>query len=391
MKNIHIGGVYYGRHNIGDEAILYSMIKSFEPSFNISVSTYESNWIKKDFPQVERRHIELQYVKPQMGLFITPRKKIITNISKLNREIKFLKTKDAYICGGATILSDCPWYSLRTVQVAGKAGLPVYLWGVGMTSISNSEMAKYIIEVLNRGYVKKIYTRDEIVADRLKSMGVAPDKLGVSYDPAIMLLGEESEFSRFITKTQLKIYNNGKPNFVLTISGEDDVIKRTPLNEIINAVNLLQKKYDANLFLIPTGCGQHCKDLDLLKEISLKLISNNVSVIDTEFSPNALVAFLKNVNMIISSRLHMNIFGACATTPSIGLVRNDKIVDFAKLNSLPYLELFDLTQGKLVHTVEQVMHDSDMIKEELKKSVTRMRNKYTESLSEIQEFIDRKR
>lgn len=376
MKNLHVGGVYYGCHNIGDEAILYSIIKNFSDSFNVSVSTYGSDWIEDSFPNVERHMIPMRFQKPKYGIYSLPRRNVCSDIFKIRNELKYLENKDYYICGGATILSDCPWYSLRTVQLANKNKTPVILWGVGMAEVDDKMTLEYIARVLNSKGVKKIFTRDEIVLKRLIDNGIKEDKLEVCYDPAIMLDGSMCDMSKYLSREQLELYNDDKINIVVTLSGETDVIKRTPIDIIIESVKEMQIRYDANIFLIPTGCGTHCKDSDFLNSIKKRIESKQITLISKEFSPNDLVEFLKNVKFIISSRLHMNIFGACANTPSIGLVRNTKIIDFATLYNLPYLELDKLTVNDIMNSVEGIITNYENITNNMNEVLKRMRKQH---------------
>lgn len=383
MKRVHIGGVFYGQHNIGDEAILLSMINSFHAEHSLSVSTFDSEWMNEQYSDVPRRAISVKYTKPKMGLYIAPRKKIITNYKKNKEEKKFFSGLDAYICGGATILSDCPWYSVRTVQIAGEAGTRVFLWGVGMAEIESKEALLYIKKILNMPYVELIYTRDELVKERLEKVGISSKKVRVSYDPAIMLTGEKFELSQYLDEQQISLYYNNNKNVVVTVSGEVDVVCKTPIKVIIDSIYCIQKKYKANIFLIPTGCGIQCKDKQFLQEIKQKINLTNVTVIEKEFVPKHLVEFLKKVDLIISSRLHMNIFGVCANTPSIGLVRNKKIVDFATLLGLPYLDLVSLSTEKVMEEVKKILLNKKQIKENISIAVERMRSQYQVSLEEI--------
>ena len=389
MKNIklHIGGVYYGLHNIGDEAILLSMINSFS-RYSISVSSFGSEWAKDVKPDVKLRNIEVDYVKPKLGLYVDPKKQFIKNYPKIKKEQKFYSEKDFYICGGATILSDCPWYSLRTVEIAGKSGTPVILWGVGMAEINDPDAPHYITEILSKEYVKKIFTRDLNVKDRLCKLGVAEEKVAVSFDPAIMIDGESNEAEAYMSNEQLKLYCDSNPNFVFSISGESDVVKRTPIAEIKKAIQSIQVYYNANIFLVPTGCGAHCKDIEMLQGIERDLNNSRVTTISTEFSPAVLVGFLKNVKVIVSSRLHLNIFGACAGTPSIGLVRNQKIIDFAKLLDMPYLELENASASSISNSLRGVLENYDTLTETIKKRVRSMRSQYNVSLEEAIAIIE---
>lgn len=387
MKKIHIGGVYYGLHNIGDEAILSSIIDSFK-EYELSISSFGSKWILKESPNVEIRDIKVDYVKPKFGLFISPKKKLMSNYYKLYKEEQFYKNVDAYICGGATILSDCPWYSLRTVQLACDVDTPVLLWGVGMAELNDDETKRYIKKVLNLRNVKRIFTRDQFVRDRLIDLGVNPEKIDVCYDPAIMIEASDINIKSYLTESQLELYNDDKPKFVFSLSGESDVIQRTPLKTIVSAIRTIINKYDANLFLIPTGCGEHCKDRDFLKQIDDEVNDTRITVISAEFSPQDLVTFLARVDVIISSRLHLNILGACAAVPSIGLVRNTKIIDFATLMNLPYLELEDLKSEEIVEAVDHIFSEKVQKSEYITSVVKKMKEQYLTALNKAKELIE---
>lgn len=389
MTKIHIGGVYYGCHNIGDEAILLSMINSFKNNNIVSVSTYDSDWIDCMFPDVERHIIPMRFQKPKYGIYSLPRRNVLKDLGKIHNEIMYLKSKDVYLCGGATILSDCPWYSLRTVQLAAKAGIASYLWGVGMAELDDKDTLAYIRRVLNNANIKRIYTRDELVQERLVKLGVIADKVGICYDPAIMLEGTSCTFEHYMSEEQLSLYRNGKTNLVVTLSGEADVKKRTPVDVILKAVSEVQKKYDANVFLIPTGCGAHCKDAEFLQMMAEKMDSVRVTIITKEFAPNDLVEFLKNVKIIISSRLHMNIFGACAGTPSIGLVRNRKIIDFASLLGLPYLKLEKLTESSIKSSVDDIFDDYEKYLCNMNNVVNKMRKQHRMAIDELKKIVEK--
>lgn len=385
--NIHIGGPRYGLHNIGDEAILLSILKSFS-NYSLSVSTYDSKWIDLYFNDVKRKIINIEYSEPKLGLFIDPKKFVIRNSILLMNEIKFYGNKNIYICGGGTILSDCPWYSLRTVQIAGLSGVPTFLWGVGMAEVHDIKTQQYIKKVLNKEYVREIYTRDQFVMDRLLKIGVNPEKVSVSYDPAILLDGKKFNYGLYFNDNQIRILNNGCINIVISLSGETDVIKKTPIDIISDSVLELQKTLKANIVLISTGWGTHCKDNCFLKELYKKLDYNHTVFAEKEFAPEHLIYFLKKTNLIISSRLHMNIFGACSGTPSIGLVRNEKNIDFSELMNLPYLFLDNLKKSDLLRVSEKIINNEQLYRNRINNKVSEMRRKYLSSVEKIKKDID---
>ena len=390
MKKILIGGVYYGEHNIGDEGLLFSIIRSFEPYAEINVLTNGSEWIDNVFPKANRYPIRLNYIKPSCGLYTIPRSKVITNWFKIRKEIDFYRQYDLYICGGATILSDCPYYSLRTVLLAEKAGVPVILWGVGMAEISDENTKKFIVDVLNRKGVKKVFVRDEYVQKRLWELGVEKNKVDVSYDPAIMLEGTNFDMAKFMNDDSLKWYRQSDCNVVVSVSGESDIADKTPVNKIADEIIAIKQKYNANIILVPTGCGKQCKDTEMLKTLGSMVGTKNVTVIEKEFQPEELVEFLKNVKLVISSRLHMNIFAACAGVPSVGLVRNLKIVDFASKFNLPYLYFDNMSKNDIVKKSDEVMDNYRNITSSMATIRTGMRQKYTESTEQVKQMLHEK-
>ena len=367
-KNILIGGVFYGHHNIGDEAILKSMLNSFSNQYNVSVMTDGSEWVNKFFPDVKKIKIKDRFEKPKYGIPYS-RKPVSSLPSKIIKtlfpDLSIYKNMDAYICGGATILSDCPWYSIRTIQLAERSHVPVYLWGVGMAEVKDKETLNYIASILNKDNVKMIFTRDDAVKKRLGNIGINTGKIKVCYDPAIMTNEVNFSLTKYLSKKQIDLYNTNRKKIILSISGEKDVVNRTPIETIIKAMKIIQEKYNAIIFMIPTGCGVHCKDLFILKEIERKVNSDNFSVIEQEFMPEELVFFLKKCDLIISSRLHMNIFGVCASVCSIGLVRNSKISDFAKLMEMPYLSLDNMNYEDLVEKADIILQNKEKLQNQL--------------------------
>ena len=384
QKRVHIGGVFYGMHNIGDEAILYSMVREFGKTYRISVSSYDSEWLLNYFPETELKSIHAVYAKPKLGLSVVPRRNIISNRKKVMADREILCSADGYICGGATILSDCPWHSLKTVEHAGRLGKRVILWGVGMADGTDQDTDNYIRKILNMPYVVKVYTRDKFVQDRLKKTGVLPDKLSICYDPAIMLEGTEFILENYLTDKEIDILNNGLDNICISISGEVDIASKTPVDEICEFVKLLLKNGRYNIFLIPTGCGGHCQDRRLLQEIKKQCSSDNVIMIEKEFEPDHLVWFLKKFRLSVSSRLHLNIFSACAGIPSIGLVRNSKITDFAKIFSLPALQISGLRASDIMKAVNKLEKENEFYKAEIRKQIDFMRKAHHIAISEVE-------
>lgn len=375
-----IGGVYYGLHNIGDEAILLAMVREFAALGPLSVMTYGSTWLDQLPLDVARIPIVETYGQPKLGVFVEPRRSIRSIARSFVPDLAAYKGKSVYICGGATTLSDCPWHTLRTVKFAAAAGVPSVLWGVGMAASSDSTALAFVADTCNSQDVRRVYVRDRFVQARLHRAGVDPHKVEVVYDPAIMLSGCDFDLSRYLDQRATDLLLDDAPNVCVSVSGEDDVVARTPLPELTSYVRWLLTELGARVFLVPTGCGEHCRDRALLGSIAR---DTGAVLLDREFHPDELVSFLAHMRLVTSSRLHANILAAAAGVPSIGLARNEKLQDFADLIGAPCLPLSGLTSNDLIEATVSVMSQHEEHVRNLAESVERMRRTHAAAAARV--------
>ena len=74
------------------------------------------------------------------------------------------------------------------------------------------------------------------------------------------------------------------------------------------------------------------------------------------------------------------LFRSCAGIPSIGLVRNEKIIDFADILGLPYMELNTFNAEKLTMMSENIFLNADDFRNNVVIKRERMRNVYGASV-----------
>ncbi len=382
MKKVLIGGPVYGLHNIGDEAILKSMLESFGSEADITVMSYGSDWIRPSYPNVKLSPIQTMYSKPIWGLSASPRKKIFQSIkNSFFPNLSLYREMDLFICGGGTILSDCPWHALHLVELAEKCGVPSVLWGVGMTTVKDPETILYIQKICNSDTVLHIYTRDEYVLERLISYGVKKDKITVCYDPAYMLRPELFVPSDYMTENDAISWREpGHKKICISLSGEADVTERGHIDGIREFIRKASENNGNFVFLVPTGCGEHCRDRDFLR--SLK-INDRTILIEKEFVPEHLIEFLAHMDLIVSSRLHCCIFGAITGTPSVSLIRNDKQVDFAQFFDLPAVSLSDVKVDSLLKQSAAIMENRDQLSAAIRNQVEKMRMQHINAVRDL--------
>ena len=114
-KKILLGGIPLGCDNIGDEAILacvVRMLKESVPGVELTVATADP--ATKELLGVE--------VVPPFGFAG----------HGLEGFAEVVRRHDAYVWCGATGLSDYPHMALDLLEMAQGAGVPTFIWGVGM-------------------------------------------------------------------------------------------------------------------------------------------------------------------------------------------------------------------------------------------------------------------
>ena len=147
---------YYGFHNIGDEAILKSVIialRQEKPDIKITVLSNDVEHTKKTY-----------------------------NVDAINRwnigkiYLELLKS-DGLISGGGSLLQDVtssrPIYYTLIMKLAKLARKPVFIYAQGVGPISEDKNKKAVKKILNK--VNYITLRDKESLDLVKSIGVTKD------------------------------------------------------------------------------------------------------------------------------------------------------------------------------------------------------------------------
>ncbi len=379
MESVLVGGPSYGLHNIGDEAILECILNSLCANVRTSVLTFGSEWLQDSHPDVKRILLHRFYAKPIFGLTATPRRKIFSAVKESYfPDLSIYDGCDLFICGGGTLLSDCPWHALHFVELAKKANVPVILWAVGMSEVRNAATIKKIAKTCNDPNVLHVYTRDCFVQKRLIELGVEGTKISVCYDPAYTLKGGDDIASSILSTGGYKRYVDDHPNIALSVAAEPDVIEKYDMDEMEKLVRILS--LSANLFLIPTGWDEKCRDKELLKQLC---VNERIELIEREITPNQLTSFLSNMDVIVSSRLHCSIFGACSGVPSINLMRNEKLRDFSLQFDLPYYPLDSFDHKKIIADIETLLGARREKSDEIKNKVNYYRQQYYRACEEV--------
>ncbi|KGP71651.1 polysaccharide pyruvyl transferase family protein [Pontibacillus yanchengensis] len=315
--NIVIHG-YYGAGNIGDDAILDSIVDSLLykfPEANISVIT---------------RGVTTAYYEKHNVNEIS-----IKQIEKVQRTIKLA---DTVIIGGGGILQDYSgWepqstfgikakgmnYYGQIVELAYSMGKPIYFYGIGIGPFKSPKSAEYAISLLSKA--NRITVRDE---DSYQFVKKHLPKANVKYsaDPALNMKSAPTKSIQAVLKLE-KIPTNKKlvgiclrPWFYV---GEE---KEKLLNHIAIMCKMLANDQDVHFVLMPF-C-QYKGDKYIMKQLSTLLPPQSFTLIKNDYSPRIFKSLISNFDLIVGMRLHSLILSASTSVPFIGLSYDPKMDHF---------------------------------------------------------------
>src|SRR5262245_34472337 len=156
----------YGGLNLGDEAILQSIINQLRRDLPVEISVFS-----RDAEDTKRRH----GVERSVPVRKLSRAEVTPEIERL----------DLLILGGGGILYDADARTyLREVSIAREKGVPVMLYAIGAGPLSHAAATAAVREELE--HVEAITVRERSAQRVLEEAGVHRE-ISVTADPALLL------------------------------------------------------------------------------------------------------------------------------------------------------------------------------------------------------------
>jgi len=337
---ILLGGVPFGRNNVGDEAILeciVGIIRDIRPEATITVST--------DDPDATAAKLGVETV--QLFGFEPPFSQTLME--------ECLAVSDVFIWAGATGLSDYPEIPLAMLEIAHRTGTKTVVWGVGMNDELNPVMYRLqpgkrrtLLNILSRLTLRRIdftrrmeqesedRTRNKIVEqlnaadlvmlrdpETLTAVHACGDVPGamVGADSAELLLPETWEDIR-LSAPEKEILGSDARKIGLCISAQRQLVHE---RELIDFLDRLAESQHRIVFLPMNPLT----DAELMKKLRGRMKNRDHSVvIEGRREPREILAIAGRLDLVISSRLHLLILASILHVPIIGISRGSKVDNF---------------------------------------------------------------
>jgi len=357
----------YGGLNLGDEAILQSMIEQLRrdvPGVEITV-------FSRNAEDTKRR----QKVERAVPVRKLSRAEILPEIERL----------DLLLFGGGGILYDADARTyLREVQVAKEAGVPVMLYAVGAGPLKDATVQAAVREALDG--VAAITVREKSAQQCLEEAGVHHDVV-VTADPALLLKPES------LPRNALRFEGLEGRRRVIGMSVREPGVAAPDLDPhvyhalLANAADFMVDRFDADILFVPMEHSvldsQHSHAV-----IAKMLRAQRARVLNGEYTSGQILAMMGRFSFVVGMRLHFLIFAALRAVPFVALPYAGKVSGFLEDLKLPTPPLHLVNPGRLCAHLDESWDNRRELHSTLLKSVPALQERSRQTNKIVLELLD---
>src|SRR4051812_14378994 len=349
----------YGGMNLGDEAILQSMLEQLRreaPGCEITV-------FSRDAEDTKRRH-KVERAVPVRKL---SRAEVVPEIERL----------DLLLFGGGGILYDADARTyLREVLVAKEHGVPVMLFAVGAGPLSDPTVQAVVRDALEG--VAAVTVREKSAQQLLEEAGVRREVV-VTADPALLLKPEP------LPRNMLKIEGLEGRKRLIGMSVREPGVAAPDLDPSVyhsllaNAADFMVDRFDADVLFVPMEHSvldsQHSHAV-----IAGMLRAQRARVLNGEYTSGQILGMMSRFTFVVGMRLHFLVFAALRGVPFVALPYAGKVSGFLEDLKLPTPPINLVNPGRLCAHLDQSFDDRKAVKATLSKSVPALQERSRQTI-----------
>lgn len=293
---------YYGMGNVGDEALLLSLLQMLPEAVEPIVLSGDP-----------------QATKKQYGVASYYRKSTLTIL-------KLLQQSEVFIWGGGSLMQDAtsiasPIYYAGLMALAQQRGLKTIAWAQGIGPL-NKSLTRWLTKQVLLG-CDAVSVRDRASAELLSNWNLEPI---MAPDPVWALDSEPAA----------ELPDTAKP-IVAVVLRSHPLLTTQRLQIIIEAIQDFQQQSNSFILLVPF---QPDRDRAIALSISAELTQD--CSVTTISNPKQLKGLFERVKMTIGMRLHSLILAAASGCSCFALSYDPKVSQLMSELNLPGYELSEL-------------------------------------------------
>ena len=335
----------YGGMNLGDEAILQSIITQLRSSLEVEITVFTRNGADTSARHHVERVIEVRNLT---------RTEITPEIERL----------DLLILGGGGIFFDKEVdLFLRELEITQKSNIPSMVYAVGAGPLNNENSRKKVKDVLSDADVITVRARDD--KKILEDIGVQHDII-VTADPAFLLSPEPLPENALALE---QVHDHGLRRLVGVSVREPgpaapDIDPNFYHALLANAADFIISRLDADVIFVPME--RQTYDVQQSHAVIARMLkAQHAWVLKGEYSPGQLLSFIKNFTFNIGMRLHFLIFSALQAVPFVALPYATKVSGLLDNLQAPMPSFNQIDSGLLNAYIDKAWDERDSIKEKI--------------------------
>lgn len=350
MSKILISG-FYGFGNLGDEAILETMISRVRRMDSKAEITVLSN----------------NPIKTANAFNIH-----CVNRKSLGGVLKAIRHCEVLISGGGSLLQDVTsgksiyyYFFIILCGILFRKKVMLYSHGIGPINVPVNRMITKLL--LNR--VQCITVRESNSKQDLIDMGVKESLITVTADPVIDMRDGDPVAGRMLLENSLKpklTFETDKPIVGLSLRTKDFKTEARKA-DLINAIEKMSQVY--HIVLLPFYFNE---DIEISRELAEDL--SNVYLMDQRLTTKETLDLMSAMDLFVGTRLHSLILGAVAEIAVVGISYDPKIDYFLEtigLRALLTIDSFD--SERIYEGVSEALVNKNAIINEVRKEIADQR------------------
>lgn len=321
----------YGGLNLGDEAILQSIMAGLRRSFPVEITVFS-----RDPDDTTARH-RVERAVPVREL---SRDEVMPEIERL----------DLLILGGGGILYDAEAsLYLREVVLAQERGVPVMVYAVSAGPLQDPAAQKLVKTALAK--VEALTVRERRARQVLEEVGVHRP-IEVTADPALLLEREP------LPPDALKREGLDGRNRLVGVSVREPGVAAPGLDVahyhalLANAADFMVDRLDADLVFVPME--RRVLDLQHAHAVIARMnCAHRATVLKGEYTPGQLLSLVGHFSFAVGMRLHFLIFAALQRVPFVALPYAAKVLGFLETLGMATPPLQMVSAGQLIAHIDR--------------------------------------
>lgn len=349
-KSVVISG-YYGFDNLGDEAVLYSMLQALDrelPGLEVTVLSHNPAATAGDYGvrAVNRWHP--------------------------GEVARALRQSQLLISGGGSLLQDVTGlksllYYLGVIRLARLLGRPVFYYAQGIGPLY-TPLGRRLVAMTTRG-AQVVTVRDEESRRDLLALGLKKP-VQVTADPVLGIHPGAIELA--VGAQILQRYTSASVTPGSRVVGVS--VRQIPgpagwETELARALDILVKE-GLGVVFVPM---QNPADVEVSRRVARAMEKPGV-VVDEKLTVPAMLSLVGNLDILVGMRLHALIFAAVCSVPPVGIVYDPKVERFlGRIHVTPAGSPGELRAGALAAQVKEFLAHRQEVRERMGTRVEELR------------------